>query len=937
MEFTGRLLFCFFFGALGMQAHAQRFGGNPPSLKWQQVNNKAAKVIFPHGLDSVAMQVAGIADRLNSTTLPSIGGLQRPVSIVLHNETTLANAYVALGPFRSEFYLTPEQNSFEIGSLPWYEQLAIHEYRHVQQYNNFNVGLSHLLRVVFGEEGQALGNSAAIPDWFFEGDAVYNETNVSRQGRGRMPFFYNDYRALWTAGKKYSWMKLRNGSYRDFVPDHYRLGYMLSAWGREKYGNEFWKNVTKDAAAFKGPFYPLQTAVKKYSGKTYPVFRREAFDYFKEQTAAGVGDSSPASKHFVADEEFPAFVGDSQLVFMKTSYRRIPAFTVRNGSGERRIRVRDISLDNYFSYRNGRIVYASYRPDLRWSWKEYSDLQVLDLQSGKERTLTNHTRLFAPDISEDGASIIAVNVSADGKSQLQLLDAGTGAVTKTFSNPENLFYTYPKFYREKEIISAVRNRKGEMTLVRTDAQTGATRTLMPFSMHVIGFPFIQHDTVYFSASYNRFDRLFAFDLQHGKLFLLQHPQLETVTGKYAPSLGSHSLVWSDFTASGYRIREVNKQEISWKDVTGEGFGKPSDFGIGSVDKDPAGQFPEVKGMTVTGYSKSHKLVNFHSLEPLINDPDYSLTLVGENVLNTLQSELFVNYNRNERFKQAGFSTTYGGWFPYVSGGFMQTVDRTTLYRGRRIYWNESELRAGASLPFNFTKGRTSTSLRAGSDFVYNHPVFRGTYKDTLGDRSFGYLSSYMVFTNQGQQARQNIYPRFAQTLTLSLRNAVSRYTANQFLASAYLYLPGLSFNHNLVLTGAFQQRDTLQQRTFSNSFPFSRGYTSANLQRMIKGGVNYHFPLVYPDAGFGDIVYFLRVRANLFYDHTFLHDYYRDHRTFETSLRSTGTEVFFDTRWWNQLPVSFGFRYSHLLDRDLFGGTGRERFEFILPVNLLSR
>jgi hypothetical protein len=37
------------------------------------------------------------------------------MSIVLQDKTTIPNAYVGLAPFRSEFYLTPDQNSFEIG------------------------------------------------------------------------------------------------------------------------------------------------------------------------------------------------------------------------------------------------------------------------------------------------------------------------------------------------------------------------------------------------------------------------------------------------------------------------------------------------------------------------------------------------------------------------------------------------------------------------------------------------------------------------------------------------------------------------------------------------------------------------------------------------------------------------------------------------------
>lgn len=136
---------------------AQTFGGNPPSIKWSQVNTPAAKVIFPQGLDSIARSVASIVQQMNSRIQPTIGYKQRQISIVLQNQTTVSNAYVGLAPFRSEFYLTPEQNSFDIGSLPWHEQLAIHEFRHVQQYNNFNVGLSHVLKVIFGEGGAGAG------------------------------------------------------------------------------------------------------------------------------------------------------------------------------------------------------------------------------------------------------------------------------------------------------------------------------------------------------------------------------------------------------------------------------------------------------------------------------------------------------------------------------------------------------------------------------------------------------------------------------------------------------------------------------------------------------------------------------------------------------------------------------------------------------------
>jgi hypothetical protein len=187
--------------SLSIYAHAQEFGGNPPSLKWKQINTDTAKVIFPAGLEKQALDISTIVHRLANITGKTIGSNLSRINIVLQPLPTTANGYVSLGPFRSEFFLTPRQNSFELGSLPWHKTLALHEYRHVQQYSNFRTGLSKAFYILFGEEGQALANSLSIPDWFYEGDAVYQETLLSDQGRGRLPYFFNDYRSLWTSGK----------------------------------------------------------------------------------------------------------------------------------------------------------------------------------------------------------------------------------------------------------------------------------------------------------------------------------------------------------------------------------------------------------------------------------------------------------------------------------------------------------------------------------------------------------------------------------------------------------------------------------------------------------------------------------------------------------------------------------------------------------------
>ncbi|HEK19921.1 MULTISPECIES: TolB family protein [unclassified Mucilaginibacter] len=916
-------------------AKAQQFGGNPPSIKWKQIKTPETRVIFSQGMDSVAQHVAATILQMNNLIEPTIGFKQRQVNIVLQNQTTVSNAYVGLAPFRSEFYLTPSQNSFDVGSLPWWQQLAIHEFRHVQQYNNFNVGFSRVLRVVFGEGGQALGNAMTVPDWFFEGDAVFNETLVSNQGRGRLPYFFNGYRSLWAAGKDYSWMKLRNGSYLDFTPNHYPLGYMMVAYGREKYGDVFWKDVTHDAAAFKGIFYPLQGAIKKYSGQNYTTYRNSALDYFKEEYKDDA-QVKLKSKHFVADEEYPAYVNDSTLVYLRTAYNHVPKFVIREGGKERSLAVQSVTNDNYFNYNDGEIVYSSYRPDLRWGYRNYGELRVLDIVTGKERLLTRKTKYFAPSFSDDNKTIVAIDVPATGLSRVHLLDAQSGKRLTAIPNPDHLFYTYPQFYGADQIIAAVRNNKGEMSVAVIDAKTGSNTYLLPFSYEPVAFPQVKGDTVYFSKTNGKNDELFAINVKTRQVFSVAGAP-KGLIGYYQPNLSNARMAFTTFTANGYQVKQIALDSIQL--IATPLSVKLSDMGVAALEKDSASHFlndAKPQQFAETKYSKAHGLFNFHSIFPTINDPNYSLELAGQNILNTLQSSLLFNYNRDEGYKQIGYEATYGGLFPYISAGGSYIIDRRGFYKGNSIYYNETTLQAGLQLPFNLSAGKDYTRFSVGSSINYSRNTFQQAYRSMFKDADYTYVSNTFNFSHQIQQARQQINPRFAQSLTVNYKTALWGKEASQLLAVGALYLPGLSMNHSLVISGAYQQKGKNNTIGFSNDFPFSYGYTAESLDRMQRIAANYHFPLAYPDAGLGNLIYLLRLRVNVFFDYTHAtaDNLFVSGVKFKGDFRSAGGAIFFDTRWFNQGAVSFGIRYSRLLDADIFGGTGRNRVEVVLPVTI---
>jgi hypothetical protein len=341
-------------------------------------------------------------------------------------------------------------------------------------------------------------------------------------------------------------------------------------------------------------------------------------------------------------------------------------------------------------------------------------------------------------------------------------------------------------------------------------------------------------------------------------------------------------------------------------------------------------------LPVTRYSKAHNLFNFHSLFPTINDPNYSLALVGQNILNTFQSELSFNYNRNEGYKRIGYEAFYGGLFPYISAGADYTFDRNGYNNGSRIYFNENALHAGLRVPLNLSVGKNSTGLSFGSSLYYSRNTFQEPFRSQFRDRAYTYLNNSISFSNQIQQARQHINPRFAQSISLNYKTSISNLHATQFLASGAIYLPGLSVNHSLVLSGAYQHKGQNNGIGFSNDFPFSKGYSNVNLQDLNKFGLSYHFPIAYPDAGAANLLYILRLRGYLFYDHTHgaQDNFYTNGSSFRADFRSAGAAVFFDTKIFNQGSVSFGIRYSYLIDPDLFGGNGRNRIELVLPVSI---
>ncbi|WP_156522603.1 TolB family protein [Arachidicoccus ginsenosidimutans] len=907
---------------------AQVFGGNPSSLKWKQINTDSFRIIFPKGLDSTALNVASLVQFQQRNIAKTMGAKQRKVNIVLQNQITYSNGYVGLAPFRSEFYLMPPMDVTQLGAQNWADNLAIHEYRHVEQYNNFDVGLSHAFKIVFGENGQAFANALAVPDWFFEGDAVYNETLLSKQGRGRVPYFMNAFKALYLGDKHYNYQKIRNGSYVDYVPNWYNLGYILVDYGYQKYGTDFWKNVTHDAAAFKGLFYPLQKGIKKYSGLSFNDFKDSAFNYYQQQWAKEPKDSlqylTKTEKKNVVSYQYPYPTGNGNIIALKSDYKHVSMFVKLKNGVEKAIAVRPISNDDYFSYNNGKIIYSKLKPNVRWGYKESSDIELFDIDTKQKTTITHNQRYFTPDISHNGKLIAAVSFTTNQQSSIDLLDL-KGNIIKHISAQQNHVYSYPKFSDDdKSVFVVERNKVGEMAIQQFDVASGDEKNIRPFGNRLIGFPVVQNDTLFFTCSSNGYDASWAYVSAENKVYRLAKTQL----GIYQSFIKNDTLVGSVFSADGYRLAKIksffqpveNLEADTLVRLYHDAPKHDYSYVLANIDS---------TNYTITNYPKLHHPINFHSLQPDFEDPNYNFTLYGENVLNTLQTNVSYTYNRIENYHEVGVGSVYGGSFiePFINGNYI--FDRTAYStKGKQnVHFSDAGWQFGLQLPLNFSSGNFYKFFTYTTSFNQRFIHWNENNLD-LKNRSANYLSNQISFVNQSQQALQQMYLRFAQSISTLLRNTIDNNSAWQILIKGSFYFPAILPTHSFHVDLAWQKQDTLSRYAFSYNFPFSRGYDLYNFPEMWKFGLNYTLPVISPDAGFGNLIYLKRIRANVFYDNTF--GKIPQEKT--TNFASFGAEVSFDLNVWNQQSTGFIIRYSRLLNNQIL--SSRNRWEVILPVNL---
>lgn len=933
---------------------AQEFGGNPPRMKWRQINTDTARVIFPENMVDEAQRVANTVHYLNKNHRESIGYNQKKIDIVLQNQPVISNGYVGLAPFRSEFYLNAPQNNFDLGSN-WLDLLSIHEYRHALQFMNTRRGLTKVASVLAGDLGWSYFSSLSIPNWFWEGDAIASETALSAQGRGRIPSFYNGYKSLIFNDQTYNYQKARNGSLKDFVPNHYELGFLLYNFGRSTYDASLWKNVLAESGKYKGLFYPFSQSLKRNTQMNTKDFYEKSMDFYEAQWASDTTATdftetvnSAGNKNTFTSYNYPYRLDNGDLLVYKASFDKIGAFYLMDEKGiEKMIKYQGRVLDNYYSYKNNKMVWAELGQDIRWSWKSYSNIVIYDLETEKRDKITSSSRYFSPDISQDGSRVLVFEVTPELKYNLRIISAENGKPLAQIPNPDNYYFSYPKWSQdENHVLAMARNSSGQVALLKIDVQTGNDETLIPFTNHQLGIPFETDEYVFIASSFTGVDNIFALDKSSKKLYQVTDGNL----GSYQPFVDetTQHLYFSRFSSVGNDIKSMEISSDGWNEYNPvEPTVSPS-FEFIAVEEegtDITQKIPD-KSYQTSKYPIGSKLINIHSWSLYFEDPNYEWTLRSNNILNTLNMNLGMRYNRNDEAFTYFFNSEYGQYFPIllVSASMGKrripalVIDPNDPFGTRpEISWWEGIIRSGISLPFDLSSGLYTRQLNLSGFYAYTNVSYTEKTKSyeqlNVQDFSYDSYTTGFSFINRRKKARQNIFSKYSQYLTLSYDQLLDRDKVDQLFVDSEWTFPGLSANHNLVFQAAVQQEDPEKFPRFGDNFFYARGYNRPVYDLVYKVGSNYHFPLVYPDWGFWGIAYLYRIRANVFFDYSRAHFTSSESPAESIQLyNSTGAELIFDTRLLNLYDFTFGFRYSYLINRNPYDASLKHAYEFFIPI-----
>lgn len=879
-----RLILLLSFFTLNM--YAQSFN---PYNNYKEIEDGNIRIIYPEGMENEANEVLSFIMYQNENNRGSVEGRLLNIPIILHKDTTVSNGFVTQGPFRSEFFGTAPVSTYDLSLTPWFITLAIHEYRHaLQMMQGREATFNKVVYVLGGENAVGLGNVLAIPMWYWEGDAVAIETALTKGGRGRLNHFLKDYRSILLENEDlFSYEKAKNGSYIEKIPNHYLLGYMLVSYGREKYGNDFWKGIFTDATGYRG-FLPLSKAIKKRTGLSSPEFYKVAMEWWREKWIVEEGEYSEYTEISPEKEDnisyFGAYEHKGKYLSLKKPYEDIESFVlIDEDANEELVVDKTISYSNSYSYNRSYILWDSFEAHKTMPMIDYSNILIYNMESGALKEITSKGKYFNPQLGNIKDYILATKIEPGNKNALVVLDF-EGNEIKNFENSNFIYNDYTWSENDDKIFATIRDNKGNMALVSLDYNTKEEEILIPYDNYIIENLFYRDNVLYFSSTFDKIDNIYSYSLVDGNITKLTNSRY----GAYSPSIINGDLVFSEHSNLGYKLSKTstsNNYEFNLKRLH-----ELEEYYFEYFDQEGGDILSkvEVKDYISEDYNSFKNLLNIHSWVYSYGEDELFLNMISSNETTDLNFEFA--YTRDTDKDKNKF---------LIAGEFIRYWPNFRLEYERDNLKNKdnNEVEAILSFPINLTKGYYYRSLIPSISYMYNK------------DKNIE-LSSYKLnlsLTNSG-------LTDFAQSINLTYIDSIDK-KAKKVSGEVYL-----NFSEYSQLGFAYEKEDTKNIYEYSETFVLPRAYKDIERDEISKVSLDYGIPIWHPDRGMNGL-YIKRIRTNAFYD---IAQYELADEKDEIS--STGLEFYFDTALLSLVDFTIGFRYSYKIEDK------ESQFDVVIPL-----
>ncbi len=943
---------------MGLIASAQTFPlleQNPSSIRWSQLQTPHFRIIYPRGFDSTARYTANLLQTNYEPVSGSLGRQPRRLSVILQNQTTISNGFVTLFPRRSEFFTTPPQDATLTGVNNWLGLLSVHEFRHVVQYDKMLTGLTKGAYWLFGNN--ALGFiSISVPNWFWEGDAVGTETALTSGGRGRIPRFDLEFRTRLLTGGEFSYSKAYCRSYKDYVPNHYVLGYFLTSYLRRHNEGDVWGKVLTRHYNF--PFEPFSFsgAIRKETGRRvetmYHESMRELAGLWRNQLSQLNETPAtlwPAARHKVmTNYEFPQYLDDNTLVCRKSGMADVETFvSLQRPSGaspdanEEKLFVPGIVEFNshisnpsngMLSVAAGKIVWTEHEFDPRWSVRDYAIIKVFDIATRKLHKITHKSKLFAPSLSPDGKTLVTVEVTPNNECRLQFLNAETGATENSdwlntgVLASQKILFQMPRFSADgnKVVVVGLNSEGKKIHVFNLQAKTSQS---FRFGDENVSHPVMHGDYIYYNSPFTGIDNLYALQVSTGIRYQITSRKF----GAYNPTVSpdGKELAFNDFTPDGFRIATMPNDPATWKPLNELPNRTVSYFRPLQMQEGEKNllKLTGNQSYAVKPFRKLTHLINPYSWGPVVssNTSDFFLGISSQDLLSTTAIQTGIGYDANQKTASYVADISYQGLYPVLDLSFSSgsrngsiKVDRpapktdTTV----RDTWRETNLSGGVRLPFVLTHSRfrESLSLSAYGGLTqvsgYDLP---GRYYTEISDGTLYSMRYAALYSRLHKQSLRDVFPRWGQQISTQFQHTLpgSDFSGQQFATQASLYFPGLAKHHGLLLRGSYKYEDVSAQKNsyrFAAPVLFVRGESYLTSTHYLGAHADYRFPIFYPDLAIGRWFYLQRFKGNLFADYGYI-------ATGDKSqyLSSVGLDVSVDFNFMRLLPqLELGVRTIYL-------------------------